>query len=116
MDTQDQFEAFKAAKGDCISRLRQAGYALESLKEDEIITMEDFQSVIERKDCVSKEVLKGELKKIYKSRISSENLRKFLKMGDSKFAESQIADALRIMPTDDDGSILVDTFVEFLYK
>ncbi|ELA41525.1 uncharacterized protein VICG_01389 [Vittaforma corneae ATCC 50505] len=116
MEAQDQFEIFKTAKGDCISRFRQAGYALDTLKEDEIITKEDFQKAIERKDCVSKEFLKGELKKVYKSRMSNENLRKFLKMGDLNFAEGQMTDALRIIPTDEDGSILVDTFIEFLYK
>jgi Ca2+-binding EF-hand superfamily protein len=86
------------------------------LKEDEICSEESFLKAIQRNDCVKKDDLRKELKKIYKNRISSGNIRTFLKMGELKLKDDQMADILRIIPIDNDGGISVDAFVEFLYK
>lgn len=112
----DSFEVFRAGQGDCVTRLRKAGYALRSLKEDEITTEESFKEVIERHDCVKMDDLRRELKKIYKNRISSEDLKHFLRLGETKLKDEQLADSMRIIPLDEDGSITVDSLVEFLYK
>lgn len=116
MDLQEQFEIFKEAKGDCITRLRKAGYALESLKEDEISTLETFRKFVARKDCFKKDSLRKDLKKIYSNQISGEELSKFLKMNDLNLGSEEMSDLMRIIPINEDGSVFVDELVEFLYK
>lgn len=113
MNLEKEFEVYRTAKGDCTARMRQAGYWVWDLKDDEIRTLDDFKKVIGR-DGMSKEKLRAEMKKVYKNRISAADLRKFL-MSDPNFG-SDVSAALQIIPTDEDGSILVDTFVDFLYK
>jgi len=115
MTIEEQFDVYRMAKGDCISRLRAAGYALGTLKEDEIGSLDDFRRVVGRDDCMGRETLRSVLRKVFGNRISAAELRKFL-MADVKFGEANVLEALRMIPSDEDGSITVEAFIEFLYK
>lgn len=97
-----QFEFFKNIEGDIISRLRKTGYTLESTNEVEMSTFEDFKRVISRSDCVSKEKLTKDLKKIYKNHISLEGMRKFLAIGNED-DRKEVEDAIRILPLNEDS-------------
>lgn len=108
----DPFEIYETAEGDSLSKLRQAGFYLENLKENEIITKDDFKRIIEKEECLKKEDLRRELKKIYKNKI---NLEEILKIGEPKFNEEQMKDAMRFLPKDEDGSINIDELIEFLF-
>lgn len=110
-----QFEIFKNSEGDTLTRLRKSGYDLQMSENIQISSLEDFKAVVSRKDCVSKEKLLNDLKKIYKNHMSLEELKKFLRMGSEK-EEKGVEDALRILPLNEDGGITVEDFVNYLFK
>ncbi|KAM0680181.1 hypothetical protein GINT2_001564 [Glugoides intestinalis] len=116
MDYQKQFEIFMQSTGDAVSRLLHAGYAVESLKEGDIATLEDFVKIVNKKECVEKLGLKMNMRKLYKNHISLEDLKKFLRVGEDGFDETRMKEAIRILPLNEDGGLSIDDLIEFLYK
>lgn len=116
MDYQKQFEIFKQSTGDAVSRLLHAGYAMESLNEEDIVTLDDFIKIVGKKECVEKPRLKMDMRKLYKNHISLEDLKRFLRLGEEGFDDTRMEEALRMLPLNEDGGLGIDDFIEFLYK
>ena len=60
--------------------------------------------------------LSAALELCYKTYLKRKDILHLLKIGDSPLTEDEIQDALRLMPIDADGGILVDDLIEFMYK
>ena len=111
-----QFEEFKNKEGDLLTKLRQTGFITNSIKTDKIDTLEEFKQVIFDKECLSKEYLREQLKKIYKNHMTKQDISNLLKMGKDSFNELELLDTTRLLPVNEDGSISVDEFILFLFK
>lgn len=115
-DLSKKYEEFMRAPGDALTKLRLVGYPVSTLGKAEIGSLEDFRRVIRGIESMDSKELQRELKKVYKSSMSPADLRSFLQMGGEGLDDQELADALRMMPLGEDGSILVDDMVEYLYK
>lgn len=111
-----KYQEFLEAPGDPLTKLRLVGYPVGSLSGIQINTLEDFKRVVSGIDSLNSEDLKRELKKIHKNYMSLEVLRSFLKTGSESLDDQELADALRILPLDEDSGILIDDMVDYLYK
>lgn len=114
-DLEIKFQEYQNTSGDSTERLKQIGFIVGDLKQDPIITIQDFKAVITRQDCVSKEKISNQLKMVYKSHMTAEDISSLLKMGSDAFSIGEVADANRILPVNEDGGILISDFVNFLY-
>lgn len=124
VDLEKRYEEYQNLPGDAEARLRQMGYTVSHpLPGSEVDSFEAFQSLVlhlefarrggEKMNATD---LSAALKLCYKTYLKRKDILHLLKIGDSPLTEDEIQDALRLMPIDADGGILVDDLIEFMYK
>ncbi|KAI5172702.1 hypothetical protein PAEPH01_1792 [Pancytospora epiphaga] len=123
-DLERRYEEYSGLPGDTESRLLKMGYEITTqLPSIEIDSIDAFKTVIMHiefsKRCNEKmtiDEMTEALKLFYKTYMKKKDLLHLLKMGNSPFTEEEIQDAMKIMPIDVDGGILIDDLAGFMYK
>lgn len=115
-DLSKKYEEFLNAPGDALTKLRLVGYPASTLNGSEICSLEDFKRAVCGIESMDRNELQRGLRKVYRGTMLPGDLRTFLQMGGEGLDDQELAGALRMMPLSEDGSILVDDMVEYLYK
>lgn len=123
-DLEKKYEEYVNLPGDREARLRQMGYTIQHpLPDTEVDSLEAFRSLVlhleSTRECGEKmgsSDLAAALRLFYKTYLGRKDILHLLKTGESPLTEEEIQDAMRMMPVDADGGMLVDDLVEFLYK
>jgi len=64
----------------------------------------------------SKEELRADLQRCYKTYLKHSDMVHLLKNGENKLTDHDIDEILLMLPTDREHGLLVDDLVEFIYK
>lgn len=116
-DLYSDYTKFLEASGDVSTRMRIAGYPAIGIPQNTTInSYEDFENLVKHVKNVDKEALKKQINKCFKSYLKKKDILHILNLGDDKFSDKEINEAYRLMPVDEDGGILVDDLLDFLYN
>lgn len=110
------YNKFQQSSGNILTRLRIVGYPAYNIPDDiTISSFEEFREVVLQIEKLTKQHLEIKIKKCFKNYLKKSDILHILKLGNDKFTENQISEAYSIMPVDEDGGILVDHLLNFLY-
>lgn len=116
-DLSAKYSEYLNLRGDVASRLHQIGYPNISVSpKTKIDTFEGFLDLVGNTDTMTRAELTKLLKMCFRTYLKRTDIVQLLKNGERAFHDSEVQEALRIMPIDVEGGVLADDLIEFLYN